>query len=115
MLSSEEAQEASVWNKLNSKKNIIPHRLGSRGYAKKVPKWDRQEEEMVERGVTHATADWEPDPKRFILERGVSYSEDRSLALGCSQSVYRSASTRLSLCMRRLPKGGSNLTGRGMC
>lgn len=45
---------------MNSEKNTFPNRIGSQGYAKKVPEWDKQEEDMVVRSVSPATVDWEP-------------------------------------------------------
>ena len=52
---SEEALAISKVNTLNSHRNDNPHRTGSRGYAKKVPKWEKKLQELVEKGITLQT------------------------------------------------------------
>jgi hypothetical protein len=69
---SEEAKEKSRKNKENSAKNVHPHRLGSRGYLKKILEWDRQERELVARGVNPQTATWDLRSTRYLLGRGAS-------------------------------------------
>ena len=43
----EEALAISKVNTLNSHRNDNPHRTGSRGYAKKVPEWEKKLQELV--------------------------------------------------------------------
>ena len=40
---SEAVQAIAQRNKANSEKNVYPHALGSRGYVKKVPEWEKRE------------------------------------------------------------------------
>jgi len=49
---SEEARKISKVNTLNSRRNDNPHRTGSRGYMKKVPKWEKKLQELFQKGVT---------------------------------------------------------------
>ena len=51
-MKSEEALKISKVNTLNSQRNDNPHCTGSRGYAKKVPEWEKKLQELVQRGVT---------------------------------------------------------------
>ena len=51
---SEEALAIRKVNTLNSHRNDNPHRTGSRGYAKKVPKWEKLQE-LIQKGVTPQT------------------------------------------------------------
>ena len=49
---SKEAISISKVNTLNSHRNDNPHRTSFRGYAKKVPEWEKKLQELVQKGVT---------------------------------------------------------------
>lgn len=57
---SEQAIKQSEANKANYGMNIYHHRLGTRGYMKKLPDWEKKEEELAHNGVTPVTALWIP-------------------------------------------------------
>jgi hypothetical protein len=66
---SEEALAISKVNTLNSHRNDNPHRTGSRGYAKKVPKWDKKLQVLVQKGVTLQIVGWDARSLRYLLAR----------------------------------------------
>ena len=76
---SEEAQHVSSRNKANSEKNVYPHRLGTGGYRKKIPEWDRREEELVRRDVVPETNYMSQRSRNYVLARGAAISDDGSL------------------------------------
>jgi hypothetical protein len=82
---SKKAKEKTRKNKKNSAKNLHPHRFGSRGYLKKIPEWDRQDWELVARGVTPQTAKWELRASRYLLGRGASWNPNGSLRSSASE------------------------------
>jgi hypothetical protein len=53
---SEEATKMSQENKMNVKKKILHHIMGSCGYARKEETWQEEEEKAIQLGATHATA-----------------------------------------------------------
>lgn len=55
---SDVALAASAKNKANSLKATYHHWLGSRGYIRKVPEWDKKLADMERRGVMPQTNDW---------------------------------------------------------
>ena len=76
---SEEAQLMSERNKANSEKNVYPHRLGTGGYRRKIPEWDRREEELVQRDVLPETNYMSQRSRNYVLARGAAISDDGSL------------------------------------
>jgi hypothetical protein len=55
---SEEATKISQENKMNVKKKVIHHTMGSRGYAGKEETWQEYEEKVIQLGATHAITNW---------------------------------------------------------
>lgn len=53
------AHQLSEKNMVKSRKNQFPQKLGSRGYARKVPKWEWRAHELDERGVQVQTVAWD--------------------------------------------------------
>jgi hypothetical protein len=64
---SEEATKISQENKMNAKKKVIHHTMGSRGNARKEETCQEQEEKAIQSGATPMTANWTKRSKRFIL------------------------------------------------
>jgi hypothetical protein len=56
---------------MNTKKKVIHHTMGCRGYAGKKETWQEQEEKAIQSGVTPTIANWHERSKRFILGHGV--------------------------------------------
>jgi hypothetical protein len=54
----EEATKISQETKMNVKKKVIHHTMGSRGYARKEETWQEQEERAIQSGVTPVTTNW---------------------------------------------------------
>ena len=77
---SEAVQAIAQWNKVNSEKNIYPHVLGSGGYVKKVPEWEKREEELTASGAVPATSELSTRSKHWMLARGATLSSDGSLS-----------------------------------
>jgi hypothetical protein len=73
---SDEYLEVSRKNKQNSEKAMNPHRLGSRGYAGKINKFQAELDGLEERGVEPKTASWEPGSLSFCMVRGVHHGLD---------------------------------------
>jgi hypothetical protein len=67
---SEEAIKISQENKMNMKKKVIHHTMGSRGYVGKEETWQEQEEKAIQLGATPMTSNWTEQSKRFILGHG---------------------------------------------
>ena len=82
---SQEAKDASVRTE-NSLKAKDPHRLGSRGYPRKIPEWDEEIHKLEQQGVTPETSNWEPRAVHYILGRGAKYNTDGTLSAS-SESV----------------------------
>jgi hypothetical protein len=51
----EEATKISQENKMNAKKKVIHHTMGSRGYAGREETWQEPKEKAIQPGVTPAT------------------------------------------------------------
>ena len=80
---SEEYLELSRKNKENSQKARNPHHLGSRGYAKKIPEFEVELQNMdrlAEEGVEVVTANWEPRLVLYCMGRNVLHAEDGSFS-----------------------------------
>ena len=69
---SEEAKHISEANKMNAKKNLYPHRMGSCGYVGKKDDFQKMEEKVTLTGNTLVTATWTERSKRYIYGHGVS-------------------------------------------
>jgi hypothetical protein len=67
---SEEAKASSERNRANSLKAKDPHRLGSRGYVRKIPEWEIEVQKLEQRGVRPQTSDWQPRSVNYLLARG---------------------------------------------
>jgi hypothetical protein len=55
---SEEATKMSQENKMNAKKKVLHHTMGSHGYAGKEETWQEQEEKAIQLGATPVTTNW---------------------------------------------------------
>jgi hypothetical protein len=64
---------------LNSHRYDNPHRTGSQGCAKKVPKWAKKLQELVQKGGTPQTIGWDARSLRYLLARKMTYNDDGSL------------------------------------
>jgi hypothetical protein len=58
-----EATKMSQENKMNGKKKVLHHTMGSHGYAWKEENWREQEEKAIQLGATPATANWTEQTK----------------------------------------------------
>jgi hypothetical protein len=45
-------------NKMNAKKKVLQHTMGSHGYAGKEETWQEQEEKTIQLGATPVIANW---------------------------------------------------------
>ena len=52
---SAEGQTLSALAKKNASKKKYHHRLGTGGYAKKVPQWEKQEQDLLSKGIRSQT------------------------------------------------------------
>ncbi|CAD6220863.1 unnamed protein product [Miscanthus lutarioriparius] len=77
---SEDALAMSEVNIVNSHKNDIPHHTGSRGYARKIPEWEKQLQQLAEKGVTLHTDGWNERSLRYLFARGMTFNTDGSLS-----------------------------------
>ena len=73
------AQTIAQRNKANSDKNVYPHVLGTGGYVKKIPEWDKQEVELTASGVVPTTSELSTRSKHWMLARRATLSNDGSL------------------------------------
>jgi hypothetical protein len=77
---SEAALSLSQKNKANSEKNVVPHSLGPGGYLKKLPKWEKREQELIEQNVVPETSYLERRASHFLLARGTSIEDNGRMA-----------------------------------
>jgi hypothetical protein len=49
--------------------------LGPGGYKKAIPKWDREEQELVARGIIPATLDWAERAKHYYFALSLLFDE----------------------------------------
>jgi hypothetical protein len=55
---SKEAQELSEKNKVNAAAKKYNHRLGPGGYKKAIQKWQKMEQDLMDKGIQLITWDW---------------------------------------------------------
>ena len=67
------AKERSRKNKINAEKKKYHHKLGAGGYITAAPKWDKQEAELVEKGVKPVLADAPRRVRNWTLGHGGKY------------------------------------------
>jgi hypothetical protein len=82
---SEKATKISQENKMNTKKKVIYHTTGSRGYAGKEETWQEQEEKAIQSSVTHMTTNWTERNKRFVLGHGAVLTTEGRLEFKIDQ------------------------------
>ena len=63
---SEEAQAKSEQGKKNASKKKYSHHLGAAGYKKAVKKWQKMEQDLMDKGIRPATWEW-PDRSKWWL------------------------------------------------
>ena len=56
--SSELGIQKVVKAKKNASKKVYHHTLGQGGYKLTKSKWDKMEQDLLDRGITHATINW---------------------------------------------------------
>ncbi len=59
-------------NKANAAKKKYHHRLGSGGYGKAIPKWDKLEADLIARGIEPAMANWPERSRNWFYAQGGS-------------------------------------------
>ena len=70
-------------NTINARKKKEFHMLGPGGYKKAIPKWDREEQDLVLRGIVPPTLDWPKRAKHYYFAYGGKLNpEDGSLLPG---------------------------------
>ena len=79
----EEGQRKIAKNKANAAQKKYYHRLGSGGYKKALPKWQKMEEALAAKGIVPATADWPERSKHWYYGHGGTLNAvDGSLIFG---------------------------------
>jgi hypothetical protein len=75
-------------NKKNAEKNKYHHNLGPGGYQTAMPKWDKQEQEMFDKGIEPEWIcdDCELRARNWFLAHGGSYNEQTGNLL-CSDGL----------------------------
>ena len=66
-------EERSRNNKINADKKKYHHKLGAGGYISAEPKWDKQEAELLEKGIKPDLADMPPRVRNWTLGHGGKY------------------------------------------
>jgi hypothetical protein len=58
------------------------HRLGLGGYKKAIQKWQKMEQDLMDRGIQPVTWDWSERLKQWLFANGVTLNqEDGSLVV----------------------------------
>ena len=75
-------------NKKNAEKKKYHHNLGPGGYECVMPKWDKKEQELLDKGIKPEwmREDWELRARNWFLAHGSSYDEQTG-DLVCSDSL----------------------------
>ena len=68
---SEEAQEKSQQAKANAANKKYSHHLGAGGYKKAIKKWQKMEQDLMDRGIRPMTWDWPDRSKWWLFANGV--------------------------------------------
>lgn len=79
---SEEAQKKSEQAKVNAANKKYSHHLGAAGYKKSVKKWQKMEQDLMDRGIRPTTWDWPDRSKWWLFANGVTLNQlDGSLVV----------------------------------
>ena len=80
---SEDAIKKIETNTINARKKKEFHTLKPGGYKKAIPKWDREEHEIMSKGIIPATLDWPERAKYYYCTHGGKLNpRDGTLVLG---------------------------------
>jgi hypothetical protein len=69
---SEEAQERVRKNQENARRKTYHHTMGSGGYQTAVPKWEKAEKELIDRGLVPESLEWPERAKHWFFAHGGS-------------------------------------------
>ncbi|XP_021316005.1 uncharacterized protein LOC110435037 [Sorghum bicolor] len=69
---SEEAQERVRKNQKNVRRKTYHHTMGSSGYQTTVPKWEKAEKELIDRGLVPESLEWPERAKHWFFAHGGS-------------------------------------------
>jgi hypothetical protein len=79
---SKEAHELSEKNKVNAAAKKYNHRLGPGGYKKAIQKWQKMEQDLMDRVIQPVIRDWPERSKQWLFSNGVTLNqEDGSLVV----------------------------------
>ena len=67
-----EAQGKSEKAKTNASKKKYSHHLGAGGYKKAVKKWQKMEQDLMDRSIRPATWEWPDRSKWWLFANGVT-------------------------------------------
>jgi hypothetical protein len=75
---SENSKALSAKKKKNAVNKVYHHHLGPGGYETAMPKWDKQEQEIIARGIQPEPIrdEWELRARNWFLAHDVSYDEE---------------------------------------
>ena len=71
---SEDAQALSEKNKINADKKKYHHKLGPGGYETAIPKWDKKEQDLIDKGIVPEPLRDECMVGRTTKQQGTSYA-----------------------------------------
>lgn len=85
---SQDAKDLSEKNKKNTEKKKYHHNLGPGGYESAMPKWDKKEQELLDKGIEPECLReyWELRARNWFLAHGGSYDEQTG-DLVCSDGL----------------------------
>ena len=72
---SDEAQGKSQQAKMNAANKKYSHHLGAGGYKKSVKKWQKMEQDLIDRGIKPTTWDWPDRSKWWSFANGVTLNQ----------------------------------------
>ena len=85
---SQDAKDLSEKNKKNAEKKKYRHKSGPGGYESAMPKWDKKEQELLDKGIEPEwmREDWDLRARNWFLAHGGSYDEQTGDLL-CSDGL----------------------------
>lgn len=77
----EKAIQRRATNKANAEKKTYHHNLGPSGYRANRPKWEKLEQDLVDRGITPETLPWEERSREWFFGHGGTLDLETGVAI----------------------------------
>lgn len=100
---SEDRADMRERNKINSSKKVASHRTGQGGYRTAIPKWEKMEKDLIEKGITPATLHWPKRAKWYFFAHGGTLDQVTGALI--PSDALRAAAERLEAALKLKAEG----------